>query len=948
MMGWEPTARQPPEPPNDYRAHLGISSNYFFIFPHFFQLQGSLKRKLVVNLLPVNNKKPNGIADSSFLDIKRIRVGDNLSVGQGGHHVNNCQSQSMSGVLSVGQGSQRKNSSLTNNTHSTGNGMFNMALKEVKKEPGETMSCSKHLDGQISHESIFSNRYGEDTGEQMMDPELQELFNELTNISVPPMSDLELENMINATIKPDEPFNIDLGQQNQRTPTRPSLPMEKIVIKSEYSPGLNQAPVGSPQMRPSSTGPAFTMASPAMSTSSPVPSVPQNQTQPSQVSSASSRPLTNWQEVSHAQQLKQIAANRQQHALIHQQQHQQNQPSNWSTLSPSGPSPGPFVQDKIPSPSFRPQQFSPQNSSMPGVPVTGNQSKGMNNYIYRPSSAPKGSSIDMMMQQKPQGLNRNFINNTQLPLEQHPGNTKPLFHFNPEQASQQMPSVLGSQTKPSVLHYTQQQQQPNSVAVPQQQQQHPTQPLQNQPLQRPPNVPVALQQKMMLQKMQQNQQISGLQYPVPQPHRQDQHSVVGQGAGPSPSSSTCSNPNTGSGYMNSSQQSMLNQQLMEKNQTLQRQMMEQKQQLLLKQQLLAEAEKITPQDQLNRHLTRPPPDYKDQRRNMVSIQQTNQYSGNMSSSLCVSSPISTHSILPQNPSLLSTAHATRMPSLPTARNMGCYGNIPCSQTSVYNATSGISQMPQHRNQTQILASQNNSMMARQTTLGQGNNVVAFGTGQGANSPQVRPSLNQGTAGIPVQRPPNALVTSSAATQNWAPHEAATKQPDALKPTGVRFPTSTPYPNQSLQRPIASQHFASRNMVPPNQLTTAAQMRHPVNQINQTLNGQAIGSLRGLSVRPNQLQAQTVPNLNQPGTSLTPPASLPSNSFASTSQTSSRSYQGTDHGSDLAFDFLNQQGDNIGPALNSDSDFIDSLLKTEPGNDDWMKDINLDEILGSHS
>jgi mastermind-like protein len=25
-----------------------------------------------------------------------------------------------------------------------------------------------------------------------------------------------------------------------------------------------------------------------------------------------------------------------------------------------------------------------------------------------------------------------------------------------------------------------------------------------------------------------------------------------------------------------------------------------------------------------------------------------------------------------------------------------------------------------------------------------------------------------------------------------------------------------------------------------------------------------------------------------------------------------------------------------------------LLKTEPGNDDWMKDINLDEILGSNS
>ncbi|NXW64953.1 MAML2 protein, partial [Eurystomus gularis] len=651
------------------------------------QLQGSLKRKLVVNLSPVNNKRPNGVSESSFLDIKRIRVGDNISVGQGGQPVNNCQSQSMSGTMSVGQGSQRKASNLANNTHASGNGMFNMTLKEVKKEPGETMSCSKHLDGQTSHENMIPNRYGEDSWEQMMDLELQELFNELTNISVPPMSDLELENMINATIKQDEPFNIDLGQQSQKGPVRP-LQMDKMVIKSEYATGINQAPVGSPQMRPSSTGPAFTMATTAMSTSSPIPSVPQSQTQVSQVSSASSRPLPNWQEVSHAQQLKQIAANRQQHALIQQQQQQQNQPANWSALSPSGPSPGPFVQEKIPSPSFRQQQFSPQSSAMLGVPVNGNQSKGMNNYVYKPAT-PQSNPMDILMQQKPQDLNRNFINSAQPPLEQHHGNTKPLFHFNSEQTNQQMPSVLGSQNKPALLHYTQQAQGSAPAQQPQPQQQpQPAQPLPNQPLQRPPNVPLAMQQKMMLQKMQQSQQISGLQYPVSQQHRQvrqippyllqnpsglssqkgfsslasflqemgtetkswgisaagmqhamcslcaclpfllfqDQHSVVGQGAGPTPSSSSCSNPNTGSGYMNSSQQSMLNQQLMEKKQALQRQMMEQKQ-LLLQQQMLAEAEKITPQEQLNRHLTRPPPDYKDQRRNVVNMQQANQYPG---------------------------------------------------------------------------------------------------------------------------------------------------------------------------------------------------------------------------------------------------------------------------------------------------------------------------------
>lgn len=485
----------------------------------------------MVNLSPAINKRSNGIADSTFLDIKRVRVGDNnLSAAQSGHCINNCPNQSLLGSLTVGQSSQRKVNSPTNNTHANANGMFNMALKEVKKEPGETFSCSKHLDGQPSQGNAFPNRYGEDTGEQLMDPELQELFNELTNISVPPMSDLELENMINATIKQDEPFNIDLGQQVQRAPPArsSSLQMDKMVIKQEYSPAMNQGSVGSPQMRPSSTGPAFTMSNAALSASSPIPSTPQTQTPPSQMSSVSNRPMPSWQEVSHAQQLKQIAANRQQHALI--QQCQQNQPSTWPTLPSTEPSTGPFVQEKMPNSSFHQQQFSSQSSGMPGVPVNGNQSKGMNSYVYRTNSVPQGSSINIVMQRKAQDLNRGYLTNTQLLLEESQNNIKPLFHFNSEQANQQMPSVMGAQNKATILHYTQQaaqQQQPNSAAVQTQQQQplqaqqqqQPTQTLQSQPLQRPPNVSLALQQKIMLQKMLKSQPVAGMQYPVPPQHQ---------------------------------------------------------------------------------------------------------------------------------------------------------------------------------------------------------------------------------------------------------------------------------------------------------------------------------------------------------------------------------------------------------------------------------------------
>ncbi|XP_078513116.1 mastermind-like protein 2 [Lissotriton helveticus] len=888
-------------------------------------LQGSLKRKLVVNPSLGNIKRQNGLSGCAFLDNKRAQVNDKLLAGASGNQMNNGLSHPSSAMMLNGQGLHGKSN----------NDNFNLTLKDIKKEPGESMPCSKHLDSQMSSENMFPGRYEEDFVDQMMDADLQELFNELTDMSVPPMSDLELQNMINITIKQDEPFNIDLGQQSQRRSPKPSLPMDKIVIKTEYSPGSSQASAGSPQMRPSSEGPAFSMSSAAMSTSSPVTSVPLSQAQ----SSCSNRVLPTWQEVSHAQQLKQIAANRQQHALIQlQQQHQQNQTSNWSTLSSSGPSAGSFSQEKVPSPSLRQQQFSPHTSQIPGMTNNGIQSKGMNNYLYKPNSTPQNNHLDMMMQQKNQDLN--FINNPHAAGESHHSSTKSLFHFSPEQTNQQAPLVLSSQSKPSIVHYTQQQ--PPSAAT--QQQQHPTQ---AQSLLRPPNVSMSLQQKLMLQKILQNQHGQGLQYSVLQ-HRQDQHSAAAQGAGPSSGPNACPATNPSSGFLSSSQQSHL---IMEKKQALQRQMMEQKQQLLLlQQQLLADVDKITPQDQLNRHLTRPPPDYKDQRRNIANMQQTSQYSGgslslNQNSSQPLSSAVSSSNMLSQTSDLLSTSHAPRMSSLPGARNMGVYSNISCNQPSLYTVNSGSNQIQQHTTQTQIVPSQTNSIASRQAALSQGNGLASYGTGYGVSSQQVKQALDHGGTNMHGQRGVNVMINSSATQQTWASQEAAAKQ-NSLKAPGIPFCASTPFANQPLQPSISNQHFPQRAMAPPNQMAPGVQMR-PVNQMSPALSGQALGSLRADPLRPNQLRPHALSNMNQPGPGVNPPSTEPSNSFTTTNQTS-RAFSGNDNGSDMGFDFLNQQNDGLGSALNNHADFIDSLLKTGPGSDDWMKDINLDEILGNPS
>ncbi|XP_023565286.1 mastermind-like protein 2 [Octodon degus] len=440
---------------------------------------------------------------------------------------------------------------------------------------------------------------------------------------------------------------------------------------------------------------------------------------------------------------------------------------------------------------------------------------------------------------------------------------------------------------------------------------------------------------------------------------QDQHSVVSQSTGSSPSPSPCSNPNTVSAYV-SSQQSLLNQPLIGKKQGLQRQLMEQKQQLLLQQHVLVDTEKITPQDQINSHLTRPPPDYKDQRRNVGNLQPNIPYSGGSStvslhSSQALANPVSTHSIFTPTSSLMATSHGARMPALPTAvQNIGLYGTLPCSQPGGYSGAAGRNQLAPQRNPNQLVTNPNNPLMPRPPALGPSNSsgAAAFGSGSAGSSPQLRPNLSHGTASLPGQRTANVAVTPNTAAANWASQEAAAQQQEVLKSTGVHFPT-TPAAytqNQPLQQASGSRQFSQRAVAAPSQLAPAMQMR----PVNQTLNGQTMGALRGLGLRPSQLSTQIVSNLNQSSagvsqtrTGPSQPPSLTPNNFPSASR-SARAFPGGEHGSDLAFDFLGPQADAVGPALSSDTDFIDSLLKTEPGNDDWMKDINLDEILGSNS
>lgn len=139
-------------------------------------------------------------------------------------------------------------------------------------------------------------------------------------------------------------------------------------------------------------------------------------------------------------------------------------------------------------------------------------------------------------------------------------------------------------------------------------------------------------------------------------------------------------------------------------------------------------------------------------------------------------------------------------------------------------------------------------------------------------------------------------------------------------------------SQGAQLDVPNHAYTQRHIGPPNHIAPDIGML-PLNP-----------SMRDAGPRPSQPilgSPSGVGNLNQ----ASPEQRVPAGNFADACSSSS-SYQ-NNRASHLTFDFL-PEGDNTVPGINTDSDFIDSLLKSGSGNDDWMKDINLDEILGSHS
>ncbi|XP_019726753.1 mastermind-like protein 1 isoform X2 [Hippocampus comes] len=377
------------------------------------------------------------------------------------------------------------------------------------------------------------------------------------------------------------------------------LPLDLGSVKAEFSPSAfeQDSRTGSPHIRSASSGPPpppHPTSSPAATSSASSLAAPP----PRQHPAPPNHLLT--KDLSPAQQLQQLAAQQQRAQQLHSQlQHRQTPPAGakfhsqgvphahpppWTQMAAPSQSPlgSAFGVDKPATPSLYPQDFNSSTQKqrlMSGQPPKGSPKAGANSYM--PGAAGHPGLLSHPAQGPP--LNHAPAPGGQAAMLNY-NNTKPLSHFEAGPGPPR-PANSQNQNKAALLSLLRQQQQQQ-------------------------------QQQQMKQK-------NNMNFRQHLTHSQDQNSYPAPPHGPSPASNLTSAPG-GSGMAappgpnamasNHGNTAYLSSQAAALKQQQQQQILDQqKQQYLQRQQMMAEQEKQRQQDQqLQRHLTRPPPQYQDQ------------------------------------------------------------------------------------------------------------------------------------------------------------------------------------------------------------------------------------------------------------------------------------------------------------------------------------------------
>ncbi|XP_067850105.1 mastermind-like protein 3 [Heptranchias perlo] len=952
-------------------------------------LQETVKRKLEGARSPLNGDLQNGVSDSSFSpSSKRVRK-EGPGVDQSNSLSNSIPMPSVSPLHQIDIKPSLPISTSGNN--STGfddinkegrhprvnlqaNGTrddddFNLILtKELKQEPIDDPTCMDSSDASLLHQNkLFSDI-------NLNEQEWQELIDELT--STVPEDDMH------------DLFNEDFDEKKEMEVIRPTsqtpVPPDNTNIKSEMcqSP-FNQMSMGSPQVRPSSSGPPFSNVSTVSSVSSvssisslsapatsPVTSASQPQQQTPNQSQAHARSGNGFlmttssgsgsgqgpgpgpgsgpgalsstgSDLSRAEQLKQMAAQQQQRAMLlqqkqqHTQPHQQNQAPSWSPAAPPhSPFGGPFNPDKPNSPMMYPQAF---NNQKPMVPtMTNNPQKAMNNYLSQ-------NHMNIMNQQ-PNTMGQNSVNKQ--PMLSY-ANTKPLSHYNIEPVGQRMTPPMANQNKAPMMPYLQQQQphvQPQASHISEEQKRMmlmkqkgllpQTIPYGTLPSHGPEQNPVGV-----------SRPAGSVQPPVPGP---------GTGA-PVPGSMT-GNPG-GPSYLGNQQQAVMMKQLLmeqERQRMHQLHMMEQQKQQLFReqrqqQQLLAEQQQQLQQqqhDQMQRHLPRQHPQCKDQQRNPYPVQQVSQFQGTAQELAAARNQalqnVRSSRMMPQNPGMIQMTPVQNSGVLPATTGqseigMVPYSNAQSSQQGMYSMSPGMNQILQHSNQSNASMARNASQMQKQPIAGQGVGMV---TGYGQNllgNPVLAQQQVKGQVGQPM---PKAQVqrlqligSSGTPAQSWQQHSLQvlpnrTQANSELSP----FNSKSAYTMQPGQPKMAKQHFSQA-------------MGQPVLETAGTVGGQMMPHFAGQprTNQPRQIvmsgMTQTIHNMT--GFNQATGQQLTAGCYAQSNP--GQGYHTRTTSQDLSFNYISQSGAGSFSNLSDSVDLMDSLIKSG-STDGWMQEF--DEIFGN--
>ncbi|XP_054897227.1 mastermind-like protein 3 [Poeciliopsis prolifica] len=475
-------------------------------------LQETVKRKLDSARSPLNGDQ-NGICDGGSYSPKGKRVLKDSSGGldslTGLPKNNNNNVPPISPLhhqLDIKPILTGPNTSTGNTTNGNGTHM-GRASDDLGKNGGSHLQDMK-LNSSLDLEDSFSllkdlKQEPLDDGAGMESSEPQSLSNQNKLFSDINLNDQEWQELIDElanTVPEDDMhdlFNEDFEEKKEAEFGRPANSQAEAPHEAAGSTtpgvgstgslppppqGVPQVPIGSPQVRPSSSGPQFATTangtppqqplqqSPAvaMPSGSPlhncVARSPQTPTQAQ--TQAVSRPGNGYMmnpgpvnqmgsgggpggggpggtgpggqpvgpvtpELSPAEQLKAIAQQHAHHSKMMQHK-QQKQTANWSPVgAPTSPyNSGPFNQDKPNSPMMYPSQVfnTPQGPLVAGMASNNGPKAPMNNYLPH-------NPMGMMGQQQPNSINQNALSKQQTQQQQQTAamlsynNTKPLSHF---------------------------------------------------------------------------------------------------------------------------------------------------------------------------------------------------------------------------------------------------------------------------------------------------------------------------------------------------------------------------------------------------------------------------------------------------------------------------------------------------------------------------------------